>query len=105
MTYNKNNVKAWSINAVAAKERKRLDNSETREFLEDDHIVIEIKRRRTGEHIVMDLHQGSRCDSYRVYVDGKPFKNPKNKSGERGISDVGRVIAKALPRFMSESNF
>lgn len=103
MAYNKRNRKAWSINANEAKRRKSLESlGDIRELLEDDEIIIEIKRKRTGEHKVFTLLPGSRCDNYRVYIDGEPFKNKQSKSGCWGISGLCQKIAKALPRFMSE---
>ena len=104
MTYNKRNRKAWSINANQAKERKRIEEAGDIASLidDDDEITIEITRKRTSEHVVFTLLPGSRIDSYRTYVDGQPFKNPKTKSGERGINNVCQAIAKALPRFTRE---
>ncbi|HBA33314.1 MAG TPA: hypothetical protein DCZ12_04180 [Gammaproteobacteria bacterium] len=101
MTYNNRNRKSWSINANEAKRREMAKASGDISTLvdDDDHITIEITRKRTGENVVIELFPGSRIDSYRVYVDGESFRNPKTQSGERGISNVGQCIAKALPRF------
>ena len=104
MSYNSKNRKAWSVNALAAKQRQRTslcDNT----IPEDDEITIEITRKLTNEHVVFTLLPGGRCDNYLVSIDGKLFRNPKTKSGCMGISTLCQKIAKALPRVRSEYSY
>lgn len=94
----KKSKKLWSERALAKKERIRLENSEPIPILEDDFIEIKVKRKATGEDVTFELFPGNRCDNYRVYCNDE-FK------GVMGITKVCEGLRKALPRFMSESNF
>lgn len=93
MTYRRTSKakKLWSQRALAAKERKRLANSEPRSAPETDEITIEVTRKLTGEHVIFKLLPGDRSDNYRVYVNNKLH-------GIMGITRVCDGIRKALPR-------
>ena len=87
--------KIWSQNATTAKERNRLENAEPRESVEiDPYIRIEITRRGTGEHVVFECHEGTRCDNYSVYCNGRHL-------GIQSITTLTAGIRKALPAFKS----
>lgn len=85
--------KVWSQNAVAAKERKRLEGAEPREHVEiDPYIKIEITRRGTGEHVVFECFEGSRVDNYSVHCNGRYL-------GMQSITTLTTGIRKALPAY------
>ena len=85
--------KVWSLNANTAKERERL-TSQARDFRPDldPHIKIEITRQATGEHVIIELHNGDKINNYSVYCNDK-------YQGMQSITTVTAGIRKALPAF------
>lgn len=103
MRNRKRDGKKWSINANAAKERKRLlEAGDIRRAFEEDEIKIIVKRKMTKEHKEFFLVQANRCDTYWAYVDGKRYVNTKTKDGSFGIHEICKRIASALPPQLSE---
>lgn len=96
MTYRANSKarKLWSKQALAAKERKRLENAGERQVVvEIDHYLkITIERSATNEHVVFECFEGDRIDNYRVHCAGKLI-------GVWSITTLMQNIRKALPRF------
>jgi hypothetical protein len=96
MTYraNKKAKKLWSLQANAAKDRKRLLNENQRpEPVEiDPYIKITIERSHTKEIAVFECLEGSRIDNYSIYCNDKPL-------GIHGITFLMNSIRKSLPRF------
>lgn len=86
--------KLWSDRANAKQARMRIENTEQRPVIEDDHITIEIHRKLTGETALFELYPGNRCDNYSVYCNGE-------HKGVMGITRVTEGIRKALPRCLS----
>lgn len=83
----------WSQQAVAAKERKRVENAEPRPLYDiDQYMKITIERRGTGETAVFECFEGDRIDNYRVYCNDK-FQ------GVQSITELTKNIRKALPRY------
>ena len=91
---NKKAKKLWSVQANAAKERKRLRDAGEREpYIElDPYMKITIERKETKEEAVFECFEGTRIDNYRVYCNGV-FQ------GVQSITTLTKNIRKALPRF------
>lgn len=86
--------KIWSEQALAKKERTRLENAESRPIDDDidPFIRIEVYRRHTGETAIFECFEGTRIDNYSVHCNQKHL-------GIMGISELTRMIGKALPSF------
>ena len=86
--------KVWSIKSVDKRERIRMSQEIDIPALDpdDDVIEIHIKRKLTGEDVSFVCTRGTRIDNYNVYCNGD-FK------GVKGITELGKKIAQALPAF------
>ena len=96
MTYrgNKKARKLWSKQAVAKKERLRIESSgEYVSYIEHDpYIKITIERRATGETAVFECLEGDRIDNYTIICNGI-------HQGIQSMTTLTKNIRKALPRF------
>jgi len=96
MTYraNKKARKLWSLQANAAKERKRLaEKDQHTDFVDiDPYIKITIERRHTKEVAIFECLEGNRIDNYSIYCNDEPI-------GIHGITFLMNSIRKSLPRF------
>ena len=85
--------KIWSMQANAAKEKRRMRSAEHQSIIDfDPSIRIEITRKATGEHVVFECLEGSRIDNYSIYCNDKHI-------GVMGVSKLMQRISKALPSF------
>lgn len=83
--------KLWSERAIAAKERQQRAKAEPYQPPAEDHIIITVSRKLTGETARFELLPGTRSDNYSVYCNDKHL-------GIMGITRVCEGIRKALPR-------
>jgi hypothetical protein len=104
MTYRatKKATKIWSEQALAEKERIRIEKGEeigVRPALAepDYYMKIVIERSATKETAVFECFEGTRCDNYRVYCNG-------TFQGIQSITTLTANIRKALPRFKSSNH-
>lgn len=91
-------TKLWSERANAAKSRQLAAEveAERSQLPTEDHIVITVSRKLTGETAQFELFPGSRCDNYSVYCNDRHL-------GIMGITRVCNSIRKALPRVRAET--
>ena len=91
---NKKASKLWSLQANAAKERKRiLESDQMPDYVEvDPYIKITVERLHTKEVAVFEFMEGSRIDNYSIYCNNEPL-------GIHGITFLMNSIRKSLPRF------
>lgn len=91
---NKKARKLWSKQALAKKERLRMQNAgEALPYVEHDpYIKITIERKATNETAIFECFEGDRIDNYRVYCNDAFL-------GVQSITTLTKNIRKALPRF------
>lgn len=85
--------KIWSIQGNEKQARERESRGPRLMPVEiDPYIRIEVYRRHTGETAVFECGEGDRIDNYSVTCDGKYL-------GTMGVTNLMRIIGKALPSF------